>query len=363
MIDVIEMTTQPTFPNDQERHVNDRKPVYCEYSDLDQRFCSHCRARGIQPERMPSESPRAVPHFKLRVVDPFESPREPKAPDALLKIDPRIAGGGMCGCGAPTRDDAYLCDDCGDELARMFGGVTWLEEQLNLTITRQRAKAISPGGGGSGERSMFHQPASDALSHLRNHLVNTVRMCQEDHVRHAAPAWIGDPEDTLASISGWLLWRVDGLAFHPAAVDILQVSLQVEARSLEVIDRPADQRFVGMCKTVINDVVCNGPVFAPDGDKLGRCRRCNANYPAETARDQLEKSLDDKLFTAPEIAEISTYLNLKIKRQKVHDVIRQWDKRGVITPKQHNRSGQPQYRYGDVRGPLSRYEIREEKRA
>lgn len=355
----------PNQPDNATRSANvtDHKPAYCEYSDLPQAYCSHCRSNGVQPERMPTESPRAIPRFRLRVVDPFQSAREPKAPDDRLKINPKIAGGGICGCGTPTRDDAYLCDDCGDELARMFGGVTWLEEQLNLTITRQRAKAVSPTSGGGGERSMFHQPASNVLAHLRNHLVNTVRMCQEEHVRNAAPAWLGDPEDTLASISGWLLWRVDGLMFHEGAVDILQVSLQIEAQALRVIDRPADQRFVGLCTTEINEVVCHGPVFAPEGDQIGRCRKCKTTYPAETARDQLEKSLDDKLFTAPEIAEISTYLNLKIKRAKVHDVIRQWDKRGIISPKQHTRSGQPQYRYGDVRGPLSRYEIREEKRA
>src|SRR5689334_20695038 len=98
-----------------------------------------------------------------------------------------------CRCGRPTRDAAYGCDACGDDLARALGDVPWLDEELEVTITRQQGIDYRRSGGGKGGKKPAERPlpgnwtASEARTHLKALLVLWTRLCDEEDVRSSDP--------------------------------------------------------------------------------------------------------------------------------------------------------------------------------
>lgn len=94
-----------------------------------------------------------------------------------------------CRCGRPTRDAAYVCDDCADLLARSLGEVPWLDEQLEVTVTRTSGIDYRTLGGAKATEtpSPVHWAASEARGHLKSLLVSWVRFAHEENVRNSAP--------------------------------------------------------------------------------------------------------------------------------------------------------------------------------
>lgn len=320
----------------------------CEWSDLRRRECDHCT---------PGE------HSAIVLEPPAGEDRRPRldlfsyTPDPLGTDKPPLklgtGGDNLCACGQPTRDHAYACDDCGDELARILGDVPWLAEQLHLTETRQRAK--TPGSGGAGDGVPWHEKASNILAALRNELVNTIRVCDDDGVRTSSPsdAW---PADNIPAMSRWLLWRVDGYTLHEGFTETLRTLLRVEANALHAIDRAADRKFLGWCNE------CGiGAVYAHGDAATGRCveHGCGAEYDTASARAALEDALDDRLCTAAEIAKLATYLGLPAGRERVRNLVNQWNRRGRVVA--HVGEDEPRFRYGDVRVLLAATYSRDEE--
>ena len=95
----------------------------------------------------------------------------------------------LCRCGKPTRDAAYVCDPCGQELATALGDVAWLDEQLEITITRTSGVDYRTlGGTASSETpSPVHWVASDARGHLKALLVSWALFAYQEDVRNSAP--------------------------------------------------------------------------------------------------------------------------------------------------------------------------------
>ncbi|WP_310962132.1 hypothetical protein [Nocardioides terrisoli] len=325
----------------------------CTYSELPRWACDHCGAHpgnaGVTAHHDPKEPPRA-----LRLVFADVPATIGERPDLHLTRP----GDGTCACGQPTRDDAYGCEDCADELARILGDVPWLAEQLDIAIAGQRAKRFGAEHGDDG--LPWNAAASTALAELRNELVGVVRICIEDHVRHQSPA-DGWPADTLPAISGWLLWRVDGLTRHETWTETLRNLRRIEGDTLRIIDNPPRRLFLGWCtaRSIVGEgpdvriESCPGAVYATEGALQGKCRECKAPYPVKESREALERELDDRLCTAAEIAHLITYLGLQVSREQVRKRINLWDARKRITASGTDDAGQPTYRYGAVRPLLS----------
>lgn len=231
-----------------------------------------------------------------------------------------------CRCGKPTRDAAYVCDDCSRSLSVALGEIPWLEAELEVSISRQRGvdyRALG-GTGGAEKPSPVHWSASEARGHLRGVLVAWVRFCAEEKVRNASPHH-GIPEDTLTAVSRWLMWRVDGLGLldiGPEAVDEITSAV---AHCHRHVDRPADRQYLGDC-----DACPEGRLYARHGGTWARCNACGDTVDAAQLRTKLLDELDDRLCTAAEIARLSTYLGLKADRDQVRNRINQWHKRGRI---------------------------------
>lgn len=231
-----------------------------------------------------------------------------------------------CRCGRPTRDTLTVCDNCGDELARSLGDVSWLDEQMDITMTR--ASGIdyrTLGGAASSETpSPLNWTAADARAHLRGLLVSWVKFCSEEGVRSSDPR-DGLPVDTLPAMAGWMLWRVDGLMLHDIGPDAVEEFSSAVAHCRRLIDRPAERQYLGSC------TACDtGRLYSRPGSGWATCHECDASLDADAVRRRLLAELEDRLCTAAEIARLSTYLGLRAGREQVRNRINQWHKRERI---------------------------------
>lgn len=257
-----------------------------------------------------------------------------------------------CKCGRPTRDAAYVCDECADLLARSLGDIPWLDEQLEVTVTRQQGIDYRRLGSAKGGKKDAERPlpgnwaASEARGNLRVLLVSWTRMCHEEGVRSSDPR-DGLPDDTLIAISRWLLWRVDGLTFHSAGGEAVEEIIDAVTQCHRLIDKPADRQFLGDC----SEQECAGSVWARAGGDVATCDTCRTPTKASELRDGLLAELDDRLCTAAEIAELSTYLGLKAGREQVRKYVEYLARKGRIE-KHAAFSTAAVYRFGEVYGLL-----------
>lgn len=254
-----------------------------------------------------------------------------------------------CPCGRPTRDAAYVCEDDLNFLVNDLNECPGLDEELEVTITRQRGAAIEGGPANSGETSLpWHDKASEAQRELHNALSTWVRLCDDEHVRHQA-SHDRLPADTIAAMSRWLLWRVDGLAFHEAGYEAVRdVSRATERVRNIVFFKPAPRMYLGPCDETHEDGPCPGDVYASQDAADGYCDLCGKDYPVDARRASMEATLDDRLFTAAEIAHLATYLGLDVDRERVRKIVNQWHKRKQIVALGHDGEA-ARFRYGSVK--------------
>lgn len=273
----------------------------------------------------------------------------------------------LCRCGRPTRDAAYVCDQCTDSLARALGDVAWLDEELETTISGQRGAATTGHTSASAEKpSPVNWGASEARTHLRGILVAWVRFCDEEQVRNREASQ-ELPADNLVAMSRWLLWRVDGLGLHDIATEAIEEITSAVAHCQRVIDRPADRLYMGECGE------CSAQMWAKAGRDEVTCSRCGVKWPVAGRREALEdEALDqlmDRFFTASEAALVLCAYGLApagVDEVRLADRIRKWAKprqisRDVVRPprlqvKAHVRRAdqrtRPAYRLGDIRDLL-----------
>lgn len=257
-----------------------------------------------------------------------------------------------CSCGKPIRNNRTVCDDCADTYARILGDATWLDEQLEITLTGSKGSRPSSGSRSTDKKLPYNAKALDVRHYLKAALVRAARACMDLNLRGSDPNadW---PEDTIAAISRWLLWRVDALALTDWMPELTVELIKVELDALRLIDRPIDAKFLGLCDEEFSGQICDGAVYAKGSNPIGKCRDCNTAYDAQRCRDRLETKLDDRLCTAAEIARLSTYLGLRAGRDRVRKTLNQWAKREPSLVRQHDAEGATMFRYGDVRGRLS----------
>lgn len=255
-----------------------------------------------------------------------------------------------CRCGKPTRDNAYVCDDCAQALSVALGEVPWLAEELEITISGQKAATYNGNAARGAETpSPVHWGASEAQGHLKALLVSWARFCEAEGIRNASPH-PAMAADNLPALSRWLMWRVDGLTLHDIGPEAVDEITSAVAHCHRVIDRPADRQYLGAC-----DMCGTGRLYARQGSPWARCDACEAAEVATQRRDRLLDELDDRLCTAAEIAHLSTYLDLRADRETVRKRINQWASRKRIES-EHAFSDEPVFRFGIVRRLLEQEE-------
>lgn len=238
-----------------------------------------------------------------------------------------------CRCGKPTRDAAYFCDQCGDDLSQALGDIPWLDTELETTITGETGIDYRTLGGGKGGKKPSEMPspvnwsAADARAHLKGLLVSWVLFCNEDGIRHQSPR-DGLPDDTLTDLAKWMLWRVDGLALHDIGPDAVDEITDAVTRCHRFVDRHPQRQYLGP-HDGCDDA---GSLYATPHSQSARCDVCSSTVDAIAVKAKRITELEDRLCTAAEIARLSTYLGFKADRDKVRNRINQWHHRGKITP-------------------------------
>jgi len=263
-----------------------------------------------------------------------------------------------CRCGRPTRDDAYVCDTCYAALNRALGDVAWLDEELDTTITRQKAAVIS-GTARSAETSLpWHERAAIARRDLHSLLVLWVRFAREEQVR-GVPEW--EAQDRLPSLSRWLLHVTRGLTLldiGPDAVD--EITNAVAECERVVFWKRRSRVYLGPCGQRVEDedglVIlerCAGEVYAEEGADVGTCDECDQGVTVVIRQGELNKELDDRLCSAAELARLAVILGLDVPREQVRKKIHYWHRHKRIVQRGVDPETEaPLFRYGEVRGML-----------
>lgn len=261
-----------------------------------------------------------------------------------------------CRCGKPTRDAAYLCDDCADQLAHALGDVPWLDEELETTITRQRAIPNEGKASASATCSCddnedncphgglpWHEQASDIRRTLHGLLATWCRFCDEEAIRHSSPA-SGLPADEMQAMSRWLLWRIDGLTLHDIGPEAHDEITDAVAAARHIIDRRPDRWYAGPCTNAVAEVVCGADLYAKRTTGDVTCRQCAAVYDVAERRAWLLAEAEDRLADATAVARAVSWLGADALTPAR---IRKWAERGRIAVKGHQ-GKRPLYRIGDA---------------
>lgn len=246
-----------------------------------------------------------------------------------------------CGCGRPTRDDAYACDHCGDLTARALGDVPWLAGELDVTITKQRAAIESDGSASAETPLMYHLPAAEKRDALRHALVTAIRFCNEEGVRNSDPGpdW---PANDLPSMSRWLLWRIDGLALNDMGEEIAKSIRDAVRACRHVIDKPPDRAYAGPCPE------CKRDLYHRRDASSAKCHGCGSTWDVaevnEWMRERITAHLRDRLVTAREGSMLLGRFGLPVEQE----TIKKWHARNRVTDAGHNSAGHRLYRWDEL---------------
>lgn len=246
-----------------------------------------------------------------------------------------------CKCSRPT--EAYVCLECLDDLARALRDVPWLDDELDVTITKQRGIPTT-GGSASRETALpWHEAAAEARRHLRALLVSWVKFCDEEHVR-VQQCEPGLPADTMTAMSRWMLLRVDGLGLIDIGPDAVEEITDAVDACRKVIDRRPDREFVGRCE-------CGRNLEREPGASMVRCRSCGAEHDAEAKVSELWGQVAGLLVTAREGVALLKRCGITVKQ----DTVDKWREREKITERSHNADGHRLYLFDDLRTVAMRH--------
>jgi len=255
-----------------------------------------------------------------------------------------------CRCGRPTRDDASFCETCADNLVRVLGDVPWMDDELEVTITRQRGLPTEGSSAGVETPLPWHEKASDARRNLHGLLATWCRFCEEEGVRNSSPSF-GLPEDNLPAMSRWLLWRVDGLSLLDIGPEAVDEITNAFAECERLIDRRPDRWYAGPCvaETIEGDP-CGADLYAKRVTGVVECRNCGAGYDVAERRAWLLAEAEDRLADASTVARAVSWLGAEpLTPARVW----KWAERKLIVAKGHD-GRRPLYRIGDAIDLLAR---------
>ena len=264
-----------------------------------------------------------------------------------------------CPCSRPALD-AFVCESCLNMLDLLLASMTWHDQQLEATLTRQRGAATEGGSRSTETPIPWHDGASKRRRALRTVLAKYVR---------ALGGTVTD-RATVPTLAAWLLERLDRLAAQDegatAYAAMRELTSAVKAARSVIFWKPAPRVYLGGCdgREATDDeaedaerddagllvMPCEGDVYAEESDETGGCQECGRKVSVSVRRRRMEAELDGRLYTASEIADLSTHLGLDLPRERVRKQIDSWHHRGRIAAAGTQAHGsKSRFKYGDVK--------------
>lgn len=239
-----------------------------------------------------------------------------------------------CRCGRPTRDGAYVCDGCVKELEAAFYEVPWLDDELTITMTKQRG-APTEGSAKSAEKSLpWNEAAAEVRHTMRNILVSWVRLADEENWQ-GRPDWY--PQDTWTSMSRWLLHVTPHVRFNELAGEMVREIVEAVRHCRDIIDRKPDREYAGPC-------TCGRDLYRLPGEGWVRCRHCGEQTDTEALREQMREAVYGRHVTAREGAGLLCKFDLPTKQ----GTIDKWRERKLLIDRGHDGKGARLYLFDDL---------------
>lgn len=275
----------------------------------------------------------------------------------------------VCDCGRPTRDGAFVCEDCLDVLAESLRSLqpgrdphrgrpavfaSWCpfpavhvgEEVPGLWATLLSVVAGEQGvdyrkvGGGSGGSDATGIELNERAARIARTVERSVRdlvvACMASRVGHSAPTTTAPTRapgrsraQMVPDMCRWLLWRVDNMAWHPDVAPLVHAVNEAVDSAVWVVDRPPTRQQLGPCPVD----GCPGVLSATLGGIWARCteKDCRHTTEAQPLRDDVLAKVGSSLVTAAEFADLAVYLGGYADWTKARDQIRkrvnQWSAR------------------------------------
>ena len=146
---------------------------------------------------------------------------------------------------------------------------------------------------------------------------------------------------------------VEALAHREDGLEAFDELAYAAALVERAVDIPGARVYAGPCD------VCGKDLYAEPGAAHVSCRPCGIQLDMEIRRGWLLKTAEDRLEGAATCARVLTGFGERV----TPELIRQWAKRKVITPRVMDPNGQPLYRVGDVRDAIQRSQRKQKRHA
>lgn len=245
-------------------------------------------------------------------------------------------------CGAceryPVSPDHYVCWKCAGRFRNRIHDLPDLMHELDLVITRQTRYTDKQRISG-GETPLPFNPHASEVAHV-------TRMTILVHVDEIARTRGESIPQTWATIEQYLRAQTGWLTTHPDGAQRIDEIIAAIDEATKAIDRPRERRYIGTCGTLIE--IDGTPIDCPEELYTARdtatCPRCGTTWNTETRQNAMLDRLRDHLMPAADLARTLTIYGHPTKP----NTIRQWRRRGHLTPDTVNPEGQPLYRLGDA---------------
>ncbi|MCT9624253.1 hypothetical protein HWD94_03830 [Pseudarthrobacter equi] len=156
------------------------------------------------------------------------------------------------------------------------------------------------------------------------------------------------PQFSPPRIAERLLNQVKQIRGQEWAGDLLRELGHALGAARRATDRGAARVFAGMCPTEDEDgAPCGTAVFTMPGRSMARCRKCRSEWDASEWR---ARALEYAGVHEGTPAELSRMLSDPVTGEALpQGTIRQWVRRGKLSPVGKNAGGKPVYRVREVR--------------
>lgn len=250
-------------------------------------------------------------------------------------------------------DGVKVCRECTRTLKVALEEIELAHADLDTVRTKQ-ARFSHRVGGGKGAKSktlplgidMRFTP--DGTGTLVEVLTSSTLVYWAGVITRTWPgtSW---PGHTIPDLVSFLSGVRTAIVAQDWAPQMLREVLRVEKQLKAFLLPPPSKVYAGVCM-ICRIVGDHSPLYAREGDDKVQCPAddCGWVYDVDECRDSLRSQLDGFLFTAAQIADLSTYLDVLDDREKVRKRINQWHHRGVIVPSQRTEDDEPMFVFGEV---------------
>ncbi|GAA2773977.1 hypothetical protein [Saccharopolyspora taberi] len=244
-------------------------------------------------------------------------------------------------CGRPV-EDALLCSGCWGEVEQALRSVSWLADELEVTITKQArtGRGIGIATRASETPILFNAEARDRKDELRCTLVGWVRVLWEHYGTGRF-----DAEDTLEGLASWLLRHPSWCRMHPAADELWDELRDSIRRAVAIVDLAPGRIYLAPCTADLEDgEMCREELYGRENRSTARCRACGTEWDVNARRQWMLARVHHEHANSVQLSGLLAALGVEAAPSTIRTYVQQ----GRLKVRSRDQRGKPQYRVGDL---------------